>query len=346
LYLEEDQDMQLAVITGATGLVGANLAVALLKLGNVRIRCTKRHTSSIKNLSEYKEIEWVYGDLNDADSLIEAFKGADVVFHCAASVATYERLPTKELIEGNIGGTTKVIEAVKKNAVKRLIYCSSVVAIGMSENGIDSTEDAVWNLEKYGLNDGYATTKYQAELIVMEAAKKGEIDAVIVNPAYMIGPFGSITTSPGILVAIAKGEIPGISSGMMNFVDVRDVCNGMILAWQKGRCGERYILGGFNLRWKEFIPMAAKIIGVNPPTWEIPKLLAMAIGWFGEFKQTVTGKEDKLSISRMRWAFATNNSFSSKKAETELGYTIAPIETAIQDAIDWFKKEGTLPNKV
>jgi len=234
---------------------------------------------------------------------------------------------------------------VKQSSVGRLVYCSSSVAVGISETDEPATEDIEWNLPKYSLDDGYSITKHDAEKLVIAAAKSGEIDAVVVNPTKMLGPFINVNNSAKMIADIAKGEIPGIPAGVMNFVDVRDVASGMISAWHKGRNGERYILSGHNFFYKDFIPLVAKLAGVHAPTWEIPKPIAMTMGWIGEVKQKITGHQQDMSISRMRWVYNTHFKFSCQKAEKELGYHVSPIEPAIVISLEWFKKEGVVEHK-
>ena len=167
--------MARAVITGASGLVGSNLAVELLRQGHT-VRATRRSGSKVQQLDGHA-IEWVGASLEDVASLKEAFAGADVVFHCAAQVGVSRRAPAA-MARANVDGTRHVIEAVRATGVGRLVHCSTVGAVGLSEDGRPCTESARWNFPEYGLDDGYTTTKYQAELLVGEEVKKG-LDAVV-----------------------------------------------------------------------------------------------------------------------------------------------------------------------
>jgi len=327
----------LATITGASGLLGSNLAVELLKHGH-RVRATRRGTSKVSQL-EGQAIDWVTADLSDAEALRRAFSGSDVVFHCAAQVGV-EKKVTRALHVSNVVGTENVLAAVKKSGVKRLVHCSSTVAVGLSEDGQPCTESAAWNFEKYGLADGYVTTKHQSETLVMAAAKQG-LDVVVANPGFMLGPMDVRPSSGKFVLEVAKGKTPGKSPGFNNFVDVRDVARGMTLVWQKGRTGERYILGGENEEYGRMMDRVAKVAGVMPPRFYMPRPLAAPLGWFGDL-QELLGKNVLINSMALRHAWGTRFIFSSAKAEKELGYTHGPLEDAIRDALAWFRGAGML----
>ncbi len=328
----------LAAITGASGLVGGNLAVALANAGHT-VRATKRANSRVKQL-EAVPIEWVDADLDDRASLARAFAGADAVFHCAALVSVRKK-PTAALIKTNVDGTRNVLDAVREAGVKRLVHCSTVAAIGLSDDGRPCDETAPWNFAERGMDDGYATTKYQSQRLVEDAVRAG-MDAVIVNPTFMFGPYDARPSSGELIVQIAKRKVPGWSDGGNNFVDVRDVVRGMILAWEKGRAGERYILGGHNTRYRDILNTIARIVGVPPPRWRIPRSLATIGGWFGDVREWLTDGDPRLNTMTVRYAYSREFQFSSDKAVRELGYTISPIEPAITDAVAWLRANGTM----
>lgn len=331
--------MALAVVTGATGLLGSNLALELLAQGH-RVRATRRGTSKVDFL-EGHAIEWVPGELSDEKALTEAFRGADVVFHCAAAV-TVRRVPTKETIATNVEGTRHVVAAVRAAGVKRLVHCSSVVAVGVSEDDTPCTEGARWNLPEHGLADGYAVTKRESELLVQAAAKDG-LDAVIVNPTFMIGPYDARLSSGKMVVAIVNREVPGQVPGFNNFVDVRDVAKGMVLAWQKGRAGERYILSGTNLPYTEFGALVSRVAGTKPITRTLPRWLAEAAGRVGDAMEVVApSREPLVNRCTIAWAYCRGFQFSSEKAKRELGYQVSPLEPAVKDCIAWLRGRGVV----
>jgi dihydroflavonol-4-reductase len=331
--------MATAVITGASGLLGGNLAVELLAQGHT-VRATRRGTTKVAHL-EGHAIEWVSADLSDPKALEAAFRGADVVFHCAAAVSI-QRKVTPALKSANVDGTRHVIEAVRAAKVPRLVHCSTVGAVGLSEDGRPCTEEAKWNFDAYGMDDGYVTTKHQAEELVHQAVREG-LDAVIANPTYMFGPLDSRPSSGAMIVDVALGKVPGRTPGLNNFVDVRDVARGMILVWQKGRRGERYILGGENLPYSEIFERIARLAGAKCPTRNIPRFAARIVGWMGDLSERITGKEPLINSTAVGYGYCTTFIFSSEKAKSELGYAPHPIDGAIEDALAWFRAHGMLP---
>ena len=176
----------------------------------------------------------------------------------------------------------------------------------------------------------------------MEAAVGEGLDAVIVNPTYMFGPYDSRPSSGKMIVELVQGKIPGLSSGFNNFVDVRDVARGMLLAAEKGRRGERYILGGEDMSYEAAFTRIAAVAGVKPPRVRLPKWAARVFGWAGDVHETMTTAEPLLNSVTVNYGYCDTFRFSSAKAERELGYTHAPMEQAVADAIAWFRKTGML----
>jgi dihydroflavonol-4-reductase len=332
--------MTIAAITGASGLVGGNLAALLLADG-VKVRATKRGSSRVDHL-KHLDIEWVEAGLDSA-ALTRAFTGADVVFHCAA-IPTQTRRMDGPHRDANVKGTQAVIDAVRAANVKRLVHTSSVVACAIAARGApDVTEEAPWNFAEHGLGDDvYALTKREAERLVIDAAKRGDIDAVVVNPGLMFGPLDAKPSSARMILELASGRIVGSTSGYTNVVDVRDVCRGMIAAWKKGKSGERYILGGDNITYSELFAIIASELGRKPPRFTIPDALVKLGGRLGDIGERVLGKEMDLNSAVTTYAVCEGYRFSSEKAKRELGYTLSPIRDAIRDAIAWQRARGTL----
>lgn len=326
-----------ATITGATGLLGGNLAIELCRQG-WEVIATKRASSKTSHLDEF-DIEWVDASLTDVDSLIAAFRGADVVFHCAAAVSV--RMEVEDWIyEANVVGTNCVIDAVREVGA-RLVHCSSVVAIGVSSDGEPCTEANRWNLPEVGLDDAYAKTKYESQQNVLAAAKDG-LDAVIVNPTYMFGPYDVKPSSGKLVREIALGKMPGYTLGTNNFVDVRDVARGMVLAAERGTRGEMYILGGVDMTYKEVAELVAKVAGVPAPKRRVPHAAAVVVGWLGDLQSKLTGNEPLLNSATIRWSECDRYLFSSAKASRELGYEISPLEPAITACLQWFRDHQIL----
>lgn len=322
-----------AAITGATGLLGSNLALLLLEQG-VKVRCTYRGSlAATQHLAGF-DIEWVRAELSDVPALTAAFADCDVVFHCAAMVS-FLRKPSLALIAANVDGTRNIIAAVRAAQVKRLVHVSSVVANAVSTDGTPVDETKPWNLADFGVDEGYSITKRQAEELVTAEVGRG-LDAVIVNPCYLLGPYDPKPSR--MIVQVVQGKVPGASGGSNNFVDVRDVCRGMIAAWHKGRKGERYILGGYNMSYHEFMQLVAKVAGVKPPQLVLPRFVAAPVGLLGDLKQLITGKEAFINSVTVRYGYLKGYIFSSDKAKRELDYAPGPLEPAIADAIAYARK--------
>ena len=325
-----------AVVTGASGLVGGNLALELIARGGT-VRATRRARSSIAHLVGHP-IEWVSADVTEPDSLEPAFSGMDAVFHCAAVVST-RKTATKEMIGTNVDGTRNVLRAARHVGVKRLVHCSTVNAIGLSEDGKPCTEEARWNFVEHGMADGYTLTKHEAEQVLSQEG--AELDWVIANPTYMLGPNDTRPTSGKLIVDVVKRKIPACPPGANNFVDVRDVARGMIAAWQKGKRGERYILAGHDMTYGDVMGTIARVAGVKPPRFKIPEPVAKLVGKWGDFVER-RGKDPLVNSTQIRYAFTDRFRFKSDKAARELGYTVSPLEPAIADAIAWFRANGML----
>ncbi len=328
-----------ATITGATGLVGSNLALALLDAGH-EVTCTRRATSRTDHLQAHP-VSWVEAHLGDEHALAAAFDGADVVFHCAAHVAIRNEI-TRQHLEANVDGTRRVLAAVRRAGVGRLVHCSSVVTTAVSTDGEPVTEDHEWNLPEQGLADAYAHTKRASEGLVLEAAAAGEVDAVVVNPSFMFGPLDAGLSSGRLIVDVAEGRVPGYTAGGGNFADVRDVVRGMIAAWRRGRSGRRYILGGHDLTYKEVFRLVAGVAGARPPRLPIPKTAALFAGRLGDAYEALTGRSAKLNTAMVRYAYCPGRLYSSARARRELGYRISPLEPCLRDAIAWFRAAGLM----
>jgi dihydroflavonol-4-reductase len=328
--------MARVAITGASGLLGGNLAVELAGAGH-HVIATRRAGSKVAHLDDLA-IEWKDADLRDRDALARAFAGADAVFHCAAAVGVQETV-TPEMTEANVRGTERVIEACVAAGVPRLVHTSSVVAIGLTTTGVPSDETATWNFDTLGMADGYSITKHQAEEAVLRSLDR--LDAVIVNPGYMFGPRDARPSSGKLIVKVVRRRTPGWTDGYNTFTDVRDVARGMIAAWQRGKRGERYILAGHDLTYRDVFRMIARVAGVSPPRFRVPYPLARAIGKVGDLIEA-TGREPLVNTMQIRYAYTKMFRFTSAKAQRELGYTIGPLEPAIRDAIDWFRSHGML----
>lgn len=325
-------------ITGATGLLGANLANTLLQDGH-SVVATRRASSRVDHLSDLA-LEWREAPLDDKEALARAFEGCDGVFHCAAAV-TVKMKVEPWITQANVDGTRHVLEVLRALPGKpRLVHCSSTVAVGLSTDGEPVDESTPWNLPEAGLDDAYAVTKRQAEELVMQAAQSQ--DAVIVNPGYMIGPYDARPSSGKLVLDLIKGKVPGYTPGRNSFVDVRDVARGMALAMASGRSGQRYILGGHNLHYRDFMALVSEVTGAKPVKRAIPAWAARLVGLGGDLYERASGREPLLNSATIRWSQEPRFVASSEKAMDELGYRISPLETAIADAVAWFREHKML----
>ena len=313
------------------------MAIELIARGH-EVRATRRASSKISHLAD-QPIDWVDADVGDPDALARAFAGAEVVFHCAAVVSARKK-PTDEMIRTNVDGTWHVARAAKKAGVRRLVHCSTVNAVGLSEDGKPCTETARWNFPEHGMSDGYTVTKHDAEQVL--AREGADLDWVVANPTYMFGPNDTKPSSGKLIVDVVREKIPGYPSGANNFVDVRDVVRGMILVSERGKRGERYILGGENLPYREVFERIARVAGVRAPSRRLPRPAASVVGFLGDMQELLLDRDPLLNTVAMRFGFCTTFQFSSEKAEREIGYTHGPLEPAIADAIAFFRKNGML----
>ena len=328
--------MTRVAITGASGLLGGNLAAELIAAGH-QVVAIRRAGTKVAHLDDLA-IEWREAELGSIAAMTRAFEGAACVFHCAAAVSV-KRDVTPEMTATNVTGTANVIDAVLAAGVARLVHTSSVVAIGLSTDGRPCDETATWNFDTEGMVDAYAITKRRAEDVV-EAARD-RVDAVIVNPSYMFGPRDARPSSGRLIVDVVRRRVPGWTPGYNNFVDVRDVARGMIAAWQRGRRGERYILAGHDMTYGDVMKAIAAAAGTRPPRFRVPRPAAWLFGKWGDLVER-TGREPIVNSTQIRYAYSDRFRFTSDKAARELGYQYGPLEPALRDAIAWFRAHGML----
>lgn len=327
----------IAAITGATGQLGANLAERLCQEGWT-VRATRRGTSRVDHLADL-EIQWFEAGLDQPDALARAFDGADAVFHCAGDLAL-PRHPTPSQIATNVTGTANVLSAARR-AAGRLVHTSTATCVGLSTHGELVTEDATFNLEIEGLDDGYAVTKRDAERLAVAAAQAGQ-DVVIVNPCFLFGPRDARPGSGRVIIELARGKIPALPSGVSNFVDSRDVAQGMLLAWRHGISGQRYLLTGENRPWATMFEHIAAILGIRPPRLRTPDWATMLVGYLGDLGQAVVGRELTVNSVAARWSTTKRYQFDGGKARRELGYTSRDPDEGVRAAVAWFREAGML----
>jgi dihydroflavonol-4-reductase len=323
-----------ALVTGATGLIGSHVVRALLNEG-WSVRALRRSTSPSWPTGE-AEPEWVQGDLCDSASLRSAAEGCDAVFHVAAHYALWAK--DEAIFERvNVEGTRSVLQAAKEAGVKRVVYTSSVACIGQAPPGGLANEDTRATAED--LCGGYKQSKLAAENVAIEAAQAGQ-EVVIVNPASVIGP-GDVKPTPTgkIILDFLQGKMPFYVDTGLNFVDVRDVARGHLLAYEKGQSGRRYILGHpeGNKTLCEFLQLVGAAAGRKPPRFQIPYGIAYLAGAFSTFfANYVTRRHPGVPLVGVKMA-RHRMFFDPTRAVEELGLRHRPLEETVQDAVAWFK---------
>jgi len=325
----------LAFVTGATGFVGSHVARALAAQG-ADLRLLVRSGSDLRNIQEL-QAERVLGDLRDAASLKKAVAGCDVVFHVAADYRLWVRDPD-EMYRSNVEGTKAILEAARESKVRRVVYTSSVATMGFQSNGHLANEESPVSLAN--MIGPYKRSKYMAEELAIEAGKSG-MDVVVVNPTTPVGERDIKPTPTGrIVVDFLKKKFPAYVDTGLNLVDVAECAQGHIAALEKGRSGERYILGGENLTLKQILDRLADITGLPSPKIKVPYVVALATG---VVDQVVTGyirnREPRATIDAVRMG-RKKMFVSSGKAEHDLGWKTVPVDAALRRAVEWFRANG------
>jgi dihydroflavonol-4-reductase len=328
-----------AFVTGGTGFIGGHLVRMLLSDGyQVRalVRPHSGHSNLLGNLAGLP-LEIVTGDLDDSQRLAEQLEGCDVIFHVAALYSLWRR-DAAAIYRANVKGTENLLAAAQRVRTKRFVHTSSVAAIGVPAPNTLGTEAMQTALAE--LVSDYKKSKYLAEQAALKAARAG-LDVVIVNPSTPIGAWDVKPTPTGeIVLRFLQNRMPAYVHTGLNLIDVEDVARGHILAWQKGRTGERYILGHRNLTLKEMLDMLAAITSKPAPRFAIPHTVPLVVAfvdemilarWFGKTPQ-VSFASVQMSRKAM-W-------YDANKALCELGLPQSSIEAALEKAVNWFRMNG------
>lgn len=329
---------KIALVTGSTGFIGSKLCRALLEAG-YQVRAFHRPNSSQKLIQDL-DVDHALGDVTQPGTITMAMEGVDVVFHTASKV-DYWRGPDG-MYKITVGGTQNVLGAALDAGVQRVVYTSSVAAFGLPASipknehpPLLMNENHAWNYRPEWWRYGHA--KHLAEMEIQKAVARG-LDSVIVNPSMVLGPGDINRISGEIVIQVARGIVRFGISGGMNAVHIDDVVRGHLLALERGRMGERYILGGGNHTYLDFIQTTARIVGVRPPTKIIPAwLLRPAAGPLDLLCRLVPMpfNGDLLRFSGHYLYYDT------KKAQQELGLTgLRSVQTALQDTYDWYRAQG------
>lgn len=327
-----------ALVTGATGFVGSAVARALLARGQA-VRVLVRRGSDRANLAGL-EVDLAEGDLTDPASLARAVVGCRHVFHVAADYRIWVPDPAA-MLRANVDGTTALMLAAAEAGAERIVYCSSVAALGLTKDG--SPADETTPVSEASVVGIYKKSKFRAEQAVLALVRDRGLPAVIVNPAAPIGPRDIKPTPTGKMIAdAASGRMPAYVDTGLNVVHVDDVAQGHLLALDRGRIGERYILGGENLTLAQVLAMVATQVGRTPPRIKLARELLWPLALACEGLAALTGREPLVTRDHLRMARKLMF-FSSAKAEVELGYRPRPAAIAIADAITWFRAHGKVP---
>jgi dihydroflavonol-4-reductase len=326
-----------ALVTGGTGFVGANLVRELLADGrSVRVLARK---GSDRRALEGCAVEIAEGDLLDPDSLRAAVKGARRVYHVAADYRLWARDP-RELYRANVDGTRHILTAAAEAGAERIVYTSTVGALGIPKDGTAGDETTSVGLED--MVGPYKASKFLAERVADELAARGAA-IVIVSPSTPIGPWDVKPTPTGqMVVDFLKGKMVGSVDTGLNIVHVRDVARGHILAAERGRVGQKYVLGHRNMPLIEIFRALAAITGVRAPRFQVPYAVAWLAALCMEGAARLTGGTPQVPLTAVRMS-RKRMYFSAEKAVRELGLPQTPVEDALRDAVAWFVGRGYAP---
>ncbi len=322
-------------LTGATGFVGHHVARALAAEG-ASLRLLIRKSSSLANLEGIPG-ETHTGDLADPESLRPAVAGCDAVVHAAADYRLW--IPdSPAMYRVNVDGTRALLRLAREAGVPRFVYTSSVATMYFFTDGTISNEDTPVSLD--GMVGHYKRSKFLAEQEAIAAARTGQ-QVIILNPTTPIGPNDRKPTPTGrIILDFLNGKFPAYMDTGLNLVDVAEVARAHVLALTKGAAGRRYILGGENLTLKQILDKMSAITGIPSPTVEIPFTVAAAYAFFEEWiTGRIRGREPRATLEEVRMGRKKMYA-SSARAQQELGFRIAPVNSALRAAIEWFRAHG------
>ena len=326
------------LVTGGTGFLGAHVVRALLRRGR-SVRCLVRAASRRTNL-EGLDIEVVTGDVTDPASLSRAMAGVEAVYHCAADYRLYAVDP-RELYASNVAGTENVLCAASRAGVRRVVHTSSVGALGLAPGG--SSADETTPVEAASMIGHYKRSKYDSERIAESWAARG-LPVVIVNPSTPVGEYDIKPTPTGqMIVDFLNRRMPAYVETGLNLVDARDVAEGHILAAERGRIGEKYILGNRNMTLKEILDALSRLTGLASPRLRLPHWVPLTAAAADTLAARLTGRVPRVPLEGVRMA-RHKMFFDSAKAVRELDFPQTPVEEALARAVAWFREMGYARN--
>ena len=321
------------LVTGAAGFLGSHVARQLVERGET-VRVLLRPSSSNRAISDLP-LEYVTGDLRDAASLDRALAGAERVFHVAADYRLWAR-KSREIYDSNVGGTKNILAAAKRAGVQQFVYTSTVatIAVDRPEHPNESTDARLEEMVGH-----YKRSKWLAEREVLEAAKQG-FPAVIAMPTTPVGPWDWKPTPTGkIIVDFLNGKMPGYVETGLNFVGVEECAAGHLLVSEKGKVGERYLLGAENLSLKQLLDILANITGLPAPRFKIPHGLALGVAYAETFFSRLVGREPQIPVEGVK--IARHVMFvDCSRAQRELAFRPGTVATALERAVRWYHANG------
>lgn len=326
--------MPTAFLTGATGFIGGHVAIQLVEKGwNIRALC--RNPSPGPWLPT-EEIDWRQGDLRDFDSVYRAMTGCETVFHVAADYRLWVRNP-KEIYENNVDGTANILRAALLQGVDRLVYTSSVGALGLNSDGTPADENTPVQLQD--MVGHYKRSKFLAERKAEEFVRQG-LPVIIVNPSTPVGPGDHKPTPTGkIIVDFLNGKMPAYLNTGLNIVHVRDVACGHVLALHNGRIGEKYILGNENLTLADIFRLLERITNIPAPRFRLPHRPVLYLAYLNDAISRLTGSEPVIPLEGVKMAHRYMF-FKPDKAVRELGMPRTPVAVAFEEAVRWYEENG------
>jgi len=331
------QPGDLVLVTGGSGFLGSSVVRRLIGRG-VRVRALVRPTSPRSNFDGLA-CETVVGDLTDRNSLKASLQDVRYLFHVAADYRFWARDPSV-ILRANVDGTTGLMAEALAAGVERIVYTSSVATLRIA--GASAPVDETVPMAPHEAIGVYKRSKTMAERAVEDMVQRDKLPAIIVNPTTPIGPRDIKPTPTGrILLDGARGRIPAFVDTGLNFAHVDDIAEGHLLAFERGRIGERYILGGQNLSLQELLAAVAKVAGRRAPTIKLPRQPLYPLAFCSEAIARLTGKEPLLTVDGLNMS-RYKMYFTSAKAERELGYRSRPCVEGVVDALAWFRQAGYL----
>jgi dihydroflavonol-4-reductase len=322
------------LVTGATGFLGSAVVRALLNRGE-SVRVLVRPNNNRRNIDGL-DVELAEGDLNDADSLREAVRGCRALYHTAADYRLWVRNP-REIYATNVTATRQLLRLASEAGAERIVYTSSVATLGREPSGQPADEQTPVSIDD--MTGHYKRSKFLAEEDVNRMVREDGMPVVIVNPSTIIGPRDIRPTPTGRVVEeAARGKIPAFVDTGLNVVHVDDVAAGHMQAFERGRIGERYVLGGEDMMLREILAEIAALTGRRPPRIRLPRGAVLPVAYLAEFAARVrrSSQEPLITVDGLKMS-KSRMFFSSEKARQALGYSPRPAREALADAVAWVR---------